>query len=371
MLLRIVALVVCCVSSLAIAPAEVSAQARQLYGNGVHAYFGGRLGEAERLFTSAITQGSQDPRAYYFRGVTYAKQGRQFAADQDFRIAATLEANSKTPMNVSMSLERVQGAHRIQLERVRRETRVAIAEQRAYEKANNIPSTYGNNRPSSPSYDPANPYSDVAASVSNDPPIKGDVKGAANSAIRGLMNAVGKALPDGSGIAAELPGLPGVGNTPRAAAGEGLPEDGLADDSLADDGGDPFAEDAGGDPFAEDDSDDLFGGDEDAAMEEDDAVLAEDETDPFAEEADDTAIEDDTAMEEGDPFEEDTTEPIEEDSMDEDPFTEGDDSVEEDPFAESEDLIDDAEEMIDDAIGDDMGDGGMGDEDVDPFADDE
>ena len=48
----------------------------QIYGNGVHAYFGQDYLKAHQLFTSAIEGHSQDPRCFYFRGLTLLKLGR-------------------------------------------------------------------------------------------------------------------------------------------------------------------------------------------------------------------------------------------------------------------------------------------------------
>ncbi|MCA9264739.1 MAG: hypothetical protein KDA60_12855 [Planctomycetales bacterium] len=96
---------------------------RRAYGQGVHAYHAGRTHEAERYLTNAINAGSRDPRAYYYRGLAYLKSGRSYDAEQDFRVGATLEAQGVGGYDIGMSLSRVQGVHRIELEQIRRETK--------------------------------------------------------------------------------------------------------------------------------------------------------------------------------------------------------------------------------------------------------
>ena len=56
--------IVLCVAAIGFVAQGVSAQEgalSRLYGQGVHAYFGGNLAGAEKLFTQAIDGGSQDP----------------------------------------------------------------------------------------------------------------------------------------------------------------------------------------------------------------------------------------------------------------------------------------------------------------------
>jgi Flp pilus assembly protein TadD len=92
----------------------------ELYGQGVHAYYSGDYRMAHQFLTSAIDQGSRDPRAYYFRGLTYASLGRPTEADADFRTGAQLETQKADRIYpVAESLQRVQGRMRLQLERHR------------------------------------------------------------------------------------------------------------------------------------------------------------------------------------------------------------------------------------------------------------
>ncbi|MGE0759744.1 MAG: hypothetical protein AB7F89_02510 [Pirellulaceae bacterium] len=98
----------------------------ELYGQGVHAYFAGHVFQAHDLLTSAIDQGSNDPRCYYFRGLCYLRTGRPYEAEMDFKIGAELELNNEERVfPVADSLQRVQGPARMQIERERQLARLA------------------------------------------------------------------------------------------------------------------------------------------------------------------------------------------------------------------------------------------------------
>ena len=102
----------------------------QLYGNGVHAYFAGDVMKAYDQLSAAITAGSSDPRAYYFRGLAYLKLGREPEAIQDFQKGAALETKDlNRSYNVGRSLERVQGWARQKLETYRVDARLAALEE--------------------------------------------------------------------------------------------------------------------------------------------------------------------------------------------------------------------------------------------------
>ncbi len=97
----------------------------ELYGQGVHAYFSRNLQLAHEMFTSAIEQGSQDPRCYYYRGLTYAQLGRPDEAEADFKAGALVEVGSADRIYpVADSLQRVQGRMRLQIERHRQVARL-------------------------------------------------------------------------------------------------------------------------------------------------------------------------------------------------------------------------------------------------------
>jgi len=112
-------------------PAPGLAPLSRAYGLGVHAYFGGDYQRAYDDLTGVIEGGSQDPRAWYFRGLAALKLGRLDEAEADFSLAADREAEAAANWGVSRSLERVQGHDRLALERHRVRARVAALQERA------------------------------------------------------------------------------------------------------------------------------------------------------------------------------------------------------------------------------------------------
>ncbi len=108
-----------------------STEITALYGRGVHAFFAGHLSQAEEMFTDCVTSGSTDPRVYYFRGVTRLRQGRQHEAEEDLRIAGTLEARDPgRRYAIGNALQRIQGSERRTLEEFRRQARVEKVQER-------------------------------------------------------------------------------------------------------------------------------------------------------------------------------------------------------------------------------------------------
>ena len=96
-----------------------------LYGRGVHAYFAGKIDVANKLFSQAIDQDTEDPRCYYFRAITYTRLGRPEQATKDFQKGAQLETRDNQQIYaVNRSLQRVQGPVRLTLETHRAEARV-------------------------------------------------------------------------------------------------------------------------------------------------------------------------------------------------------------------------------------------------------
>ncbi|MDP6554517.1 MAG: hypothetical protein QGG71_07600 [Pirellulaceae bacterium] len=99
----------------------------EFYGQGVHAFFAGDYSLAHEMLTTAIDQGSTDPRAYYFRGLTYGRLGRPDEAVMDHKKGSELEAGGTTRVYpVGRSLQRVQGKERLELERYRQVARLTI-----------------------------------------------------------------------------------------------------------------------------------------------------------------------------------------------------------------------------------------------------
>ncbi len=90
------------------------------YGEGIHKYFAGNSSESIQALDAAIAEKSNDPRPYYFRGLARMRCGDSCGAMADYQMASRIEALGKrrSPA-VARALERVQGAERMQLEKVR------------------------------------------------------------------------------------------------------------------------------------------------------------------------------------------------------------------------------------------------------------
>lgn len=125
-------------SSLLVGPVSAAARAGGepaplgvAYGNGVHAYFAGDYQCSFDALSGAIEAGSNDPRAYYFRGLSALKLGRLDEAEADFQQGANLEADGRGSVGgraIGRALERVQGCDRLKLEHYRGRARVAALE---------------------------------------------------------------------------------------------------------------------------------------------------------------------------------------------------------------------------------------------------
>lgn len=97
----------------------------ELYGEGVHAYHSHDVTRAYDLFTRAIDGGLNDPRAYYFRGLTAMNSGRSYEAEEDFRAGAAIEARNGSGGSVGRALTRIQGSSRMMIEKARTEGRLS------------------------------------------------------------------------------------------------------------------------------------------------------------------------------------------------------------------------------------------------------
>ena len=97
------------------------------YGRGVHAYFAGDYTRALRWLDEAIEAGSQDPRVFYYHGLTQiAQSGGTFEAGlPDLEKAALLEVEGGRVVNVYRALERIQGYTRQRIEDIRLDTFIA------------------------------------------------------------------------------------------------------------------------------------------------------------------------------------------------------------------------------------------------------
>lgn len=123
----------------------------ELYGEGVHRYFAGDLTGADQLLSRVVDSGSQDPRAYYFRGIV--REGQYGSGQYDFENGARLEAEGKSAAQVGLALIRVQGSVRHKIEKARRDARAAFLQQRLLmqEAARNTPLPGRSTTPMQPS----------------------------------------------------------------------------------------------------------------------------------------------------------------------------------------------------------------------------
>ncbi|NQV25679.1 MAG: tetratricopeptide repeat protein [Rhodopirellula sp.] len=110
-----------CLFSCVQAAAQESQSASDLYAEAVTAYFAEDYNAVESVLTSMIEDGSSDPRAYYFRGLSRHASGNQDAADIDFEAGARLEYSGRVHVDVPRSLEKIQGPVRLSLEKFRRQ----------------------------------------------------------------------------------------------------------------------------------------------------------------------------------------------------------------------------------------------------------
>lgn len=104
----------------------------EMYGKAVHAFFRGDVDHAEQLLNDAILAGSEDPRAYIFRGLCQSRNGIE-AGIADFQKGAELEiVGSRKIVNVGQSLQRIQGPVRTEIEKARLNARL-VARERSLE----------------------------------------------------------------------------------------------------------------------------------------------------------------------------------------------------------------------------------------------
>ena len=99
-----------------------------IYGEGVHSFYAGNFQQSYDYLSEVIEIGTDDPRVYYFRGLSALRLGSQKDADDDFTKGATFEAERGNTRTVSRALERIQGPDRLLLEQSRSKARLALAE---------------------------------------------------------------------------------------------------------------------------------------------------------------------------------------------------------------------------------------------------
>jgi hypothetical protein len=143
------------------------------YGQGVHAFHAGDYQRSYDDLSQAIVAGTQDPRAYYFRGLAALRLGRLDEAEADFSSGAEREMNQSGDWRVGRSLERVQGVDRLRLERHRSRARITAlqsdreATRRRYSEIEDAQDEVlrRRRRPSGGPVDAGNPFEDDAAAA--------------------------------------------------------------------------------------------------------------------------------------------------------------------------------------------------------------
>ena len=100
---------------------------RAVYGDGVHSYYAGNFQQSYNFLSRVVEFGTDDPRVYYFRGLSALRLGNQNNAADDFEKGAGLEAERGDSRTVSRALERIQGPTRMLLEESRTKARLLIA----------------------------------------------------------------------------------------------------------------------------------------------------------------------------------------------------------------------------------------------------
>jgi hypothetical protein len=140
------------------------------YGSAVHAFYAGDYERSHELLTTAIDAGIEDPRAWYFRGLSALRLGRSDEAEMDFTEGAERESSRVGRWPVSRSLERVQGTDRLRLERHRVRARVAALQRdreafrRRYSELDEAqPEVLRSRVPATPRRDTGSPFGDEVA----------------------------------------------------------------------------------------------------------------------------------------------------------------------------------------------------------------
>lgn len=135
-----------CLAIVLCLPAVVEAQnaSEDLLSRGIHTFHRGRYSAAHELLTAAISAGSEDPQAFYYRGLSSLRLGQTDDATQDFQAGAQLELRTGSSAFVAgRSLERIQGRDRLLLQRIRTQARVMNTPQREQQQLanSNVPAS--------------------------------------------------------------------------------------------------------------------------------------------------------------------------------------------------------------------------------------
>ena len=108
-------------SALASRPHKKERALLQLTADGTEAFLTGKHEVAIQLLDVAASNGSNDPRTYYFRGLAKQQLGLSDEAATDYKRAIGLELHPANRINVDLALEPVQGETRQALEKHRHE----------------------------------------------------------------------------------------------------------------------------------------------------------------------------------------------------------------------------------------------------------
>ena len=120
------ALVIATSMMAAVAPTTLSANE---LNNSIQAFHRGDYESAFQSLGQLITDGNQDARVYYYRGLIHLRHRHHKAAARDFEAAMQLEASGHG-QGVSAALERVQGNERLVIEKYRNLARLASRSRR-------------------------------------------------------------------------------------------------------------------------------------------------------------------------------------------------------------------------------------------------
>ena len=238
------------------AKAVESAVLAEMYGRGVHAYYAGDYTNATRYLSMAIDNGSEDPRAFYFRGIVANSSGHSYEAEADWQRGAELEAAGRANPAIGRALARFQGSARIKLEEMRQNARLqalALSGARSQQRYDEIEAAEPNvlRTPPRPPAGAAPSAAPPAAAAPAAPPAgaenpfaddmaAGDPTVTADDALEGAM---ADPFADDAAPAGAAPAAGGDSN--------------------------PFADPGGGDdPFGGGDSSDPFGGDSGGGMDD-------------------------------------------------------------------------------------------------------
>jgi hypothetical protein len=230
-----------------------------LYGRGVHAYYAGDAQKAYDQFSMAINNGIEDPRAFYFRGISACALGRPYEAETDWQQGARLEARGKMVGAIGRALARFQGSDRLKLEAIRQKAKLeflAEAAMRSKARYGEIESTEGDmlrGRPNPPSVTrPPVPPSAVEDPFADD---LGDPSLDADDALEGALKpppaeGAAPAAADNTTPAPPTEGGAAPSSDPFGGGGDADPFGGGGGDPFGGGGADPFG--GGGDPFGGD-----------------------------------------------------------------------------------------------------------------------